>query len=589
MKTKLSLLRVLPLLVAGCSLPLEDQDVPYKNACSSASDCAGSAACVGTSQGNVCAATTADLGQVFLEVRSSDVAGASTSFLFAESLVLESSNEPSGVVRQVDLALPQLVTVKGSLPAIPGTPAECMKVHPATQTTSIPVKIELRSKTLLPGVTNQLSAFSEVVDDAHVFELDVPPGVYDVYIAPQEQPDLPGCVTAPPRFFPNGLEVTGEFGTINYQPRDESPISLSGTITVPVDQPLTGWLLEVVDPVYGRAISPTVVLGEPVDAKVAIPITPYSYTSGALLRLRAPAMDGMEPKGDLTVHWLLETVLDQQNKVDLYLRDLDASPVALTATVVGPTGPVAGASVTIQSKALTGSTNQNAIYRLVTSSSATGAISVSLLPGTYAVSVVPNTSTMGTFFGDWNVTASGGGNGIGFVLSDQPILQATVLTASGEPAVGAPAVATPSETSSSTYFSQAFQELALTPRQFTGTVNGAAKLALAVDPGTIDFSVQVNAASGFPWVVRPRVVVQEWTEEKKDLDLSELRIPYPVVVEGSVRSASGASSLATVRAWVAAGPANSEAAGALVQIGSTVANESGSFFLPLPPTVTQIE
>ncbi len=571
----------LALLGVGCSLPLEDQTLPYQNSCSATADCGAGAACVTTPEGGVCAATETDLGRVFIEVRSGDVSGSTTSFLFTDALVLDAPSA-TGIVRELDLELPALVTVKGSFPALPGTLESC-RLMTTEGITSVPVKIELRSTSVLPGIQNKLSALSEIVGDEHLFELDVPPGVYDVYIAPRDQEDKPECVAAPPRFFPSGLEVTTEYGFINYRPREEPPSELSGTIQVSSPDAVVGWELEVVDPVLGKPLSPTVELGEAVGGVVPIPLTPYSYTAQALLRLRSPS-------GDLTAHWVLETV-NNGGVVGLLLSDLQTGPLHRTATVVGPEGPVAGATVTIQSRELTGTPSETANYRLVTESDPSGVIAVDLPPGTYLVSVVPTSTSLGTFLGEWKVTAeNNGGNGIGFELPLQPLLKGSVQTAGGEPAVGAPVVATPSQTSMSTYFKQALEELSLAPRQFNGSVTNAGGIELFVDPGTIDFSVQLDSTSGYPWIVRPRLVVQEWTDQTQGLDLGQLRVSYPVLVRGTVRSASGPSSLATVRAWVDAGSAaEAEKSGALVQIGETIADESGQFFLPLPPTVTQIQ
>ncbi len=555
---------------AACSLPLRDNDLPYTNACSAAADCPG-ASCVATEIGNVCVARETDLGPVFLEVRASDVSGSTTSFLFTDSLILQESH-PDGVVRRgVSLDLPQLVKVRGSYPALEGVPAECKDV--ATET--VPVKVELRSTSLLPGVENQLTAISKPTEDGHVFQVPAPPGTYDVYLSPQAPP---GCDAPPPaRIFPKGLVVPNDVGEVNFAPESETPQYFSGEMTVPANYPLTGWFLEVVDPRYGKTLSQPYALEAPDGPSVDIPPIAYSYTADALLRLRSP-------EGDFAVHWLLSTVVDTAGHVSLYLNELKV-PVALTGTVVGPGGSVPGASVTIQSKKLDGITN-NATLRVTTKSDAAGGITVSLIPGTYLVTVVPASTGIGTHFGEWTVTEDGGGNAKGFELPVQPVLRANVLTAAGDLAAGAPVVATPSQLAQSSYFSQVLENLVPVPRQLTGSVDASGLLSLSVDPGNLDVAVEVDAQSGFPWVVRPRLVVSELTPST---DIGELRIPFPVVVEGTVSSLSGSSSLASVRAWVPASPVDGTLEGVpLVRIGATVADESGRFFLPLPPTVTQI-
>jgi hypothetical protein len=569
------------LLVSGCSLPLESETLPFENSCAETAECGAGAACVSAAGRKVCAATKTDLGPVYLEVQATNVSGSSTSFLFTGLLELQGEH-PGGVLVAADLQLPSLVEVTGSYEALPGTPESCMAPQGGGVGT-VPVKVELRARTPLPGVENRLSAISALVAGVHTFQVDAPPGTYDVYVTPQEQPD---CETPPPRFFPAGLVVPSDVGKIKFAPRAEEPRTVTGTITVPQDQPLVGWQLDVIDPAYGKVVSDSITLGEPVDATVAFPPIPYSYTDDALIRLR-------DPDGDLEVHWLLESVdFYGTGEVQLYLGDLEAVPLEMTGTVVGPgkTGPIAGASVTIQSKQLTGSANQNATYKLVTQSGDTGGITVKLVPGTYLVSVVPPTPGMGTFFGEWEITPTGGGNGKGFELPLQPVLEGAVSTAGGEAVANAAVLVSPSQTVSSTYFSRIFEPLTPLPRQLTGTLGDTGGLQLAVDPGTLDFSIQTDAESGFPWLVRPRLVVQG-ADQTPSLDLGEVKVPYPVVVVGSVQSATGKKTpSALIRAWIPSGAGDVNAADApLVLIGSTIADEDGSFFLPLPPTVTKSE
>ncbi|NUO52944.1 MAG: hypothetical protein HOV80_29205 [Polyangiaceae bacterium] len=583
----------LGLSLAGCSLPLEDSVVPYENACTESSDCGANAACVATAKGNVCAAKSADLGPVYLEVRTSNASDSAPSFLFTDVLSFDGTASDLGVVVDVDLQLPHLVEVTGSYEAPPGTSASCMSPPPqGSSVGTIPVKVELRAITPLPGVKSQIAMLSKLVDDQHVFEADVPPGSYDVYIEPKEQD---GCTTtAPPRYFPAGLVVPTDVAKITFAPRAEVLEWVVAEIEVPEDQSLDGWHLDVVEPAYGRPISNQVVLGEPNGAIITTDPITYNYTKDALLRLQKPkpasAGATAESEGELTVHWVLKSLDFANGNVQLFLRDLDAMPFDVTATAIGPgnTGPVAGAKVTIQSKKLTGSANQNASYKFVTETNENGLIEASLIEGTYYVSIVPSVPGVGMYFGEWDVNELGGGNGKGFELSPQPVLQANVVTAGGDPTSGAPVLAAPSLSASQTYFDQFFGPFAPLPRQATGAVNQAGNLSMAVDVGTLDFSVQINSDTGFPWYVRPRLGVQDAVAAPKQ-DLGDIKVAYPAVVIGSVHSLSGSSALALIRAWVPAGePTGDDALSApLVQIGSTIADEAGNFVLPLPPSVTK--
>jgi hypothetical protein len=586
--------------VVGCSLPLEDASVPYENTCTDASDCGSSAACVSTPKGNVCAAKSADLGQVYLEVRAADASDSAPSYLFTDVLTVDPQSTALGVV-PVDLQLPHLVEVTGSYEAPPNTPAECMSTPPSGATVgTIPVKVELRATTPLPGVKSQISVVSKLVDDHHAFEADVPPGSYDVYIEPKEQPcstcENGMCPTVPARFFPAGLVVPTDVAKITFAPRQMPLESVVAKIEVPTDQSLAGWHLDVVEPAYGRPISNQIVLGEPVGEFITTLPLEYNYTADALLRLQKPknasAGQSSAQEGELTVHWVLKSLDFANGEVQLYLRDFDAKPIAVTGTVIGPgnVGFVEGAKVTIQSKKLKGSANQNTSYRFVTESKTNGLIEASLVEGTYYVSVAPSVPGVGMYFGEWDVNAEGGGNGKGFELPSQPVLQADVLTAAGEPVAGAPVVVSPSLAANQSYLDQFLGPFTPLPRQAIGAVNAVGRLSMAVDVGTLDFSVQIDSETGFPWYVRPRLGVQDAVTAPSQ-DLGDIKVAYPAVVVGSVRSLSGSTALALIRAWVPAGEPTSDdpMSAPLVQIGSTIADDAGNFVLPLPPTVTKSE
>ncbi len=559
------------LALAGCALPFENADVLFQNTCSASADCGAGAACVEVEAGgSVCVARATDLGPVYLEVRTSHVSGSSTSYLFQDKLVLQGS-ESGGIVRQVGLTLPPLARLGGSYVGMGGPCAELDG--------SIPVRVELRTSQAAPGFENQVTVSSKQEGGSHRFEVDVPPGTYDVYVVPSSEA---GCEGPPPRMFPGGLVVPEGVKAVEFAPRDEEVQELHGTIQVPQDETLEGWILEVVEPTYGKPVSKSFELSILSGADIVIPPDQgieYHYTQNALIRLR-------DPEGDLTVHWLLEVEASGTGEIQLNLRSLVATPEALSATVVDASGPVAGATVTIQSDTLTGSANQNATYRLVTETDAQGVLQVSLVPGTYAVSVVPATPGVGTYFGTWTVTENAGGNGKGFEIPVQPVVRATVLTAGGQPAALAPVVVTPSLQGPSTYFHGVLEVPVPRPREFTGSLDASGRLVLPVDAGKVDLSVQVAPETWFPWVVLPRLVVQP-AAQTPTLDLGGPVVPYPVLVRGTVASATSLGAPAVVRAWV---PASSESGTAsLVQVGATVTDEGGAFVLPLPPTVTSAQ
>ncbi|HTJ84031.1 MAG TPA: Ig-like domain-containing protein, partial [Polyangiaceae bacterium] len=534
--------------------------------------------------GKVCGSKHAELGAVILEVRSTTLGG-TASFVFPDALTL-SGDIAGGRVPEVDLEVPPTASFTGRTFAEVDTPAAC-----AAADGSVPATVELRDSTSLSSYSTFSTELSgQTVAEpgspiaAHRFAIDAPPGVYDVYIAPQAMAE--GCTPPPPRLY-KGVEVPADVSTVEFTAPDDSPLRLGGTLVVPPDVSLDGWFLEIVDPKYGKIISESAPLATPTAGEDTVPIIGadgapegirYYFTEQALLRLR-------DADGSLSVHWALGALdFDGDGIVKLDLRDLVATPMPLAATIIDADGNfVPGAHVTLRSVTLTGDANNNAVYRATADTDASGQIEVRLVPGTYAVTIVPSVPGAATFYGDWVVTKDGG-NGKGFQLAAQPQLGGTVHNPLGGILSDAPVVVTPALEGSTDYFTLALGEPAAVTRELSSSLDATGSFAMPVDPGNVDVSVRLPADAGFPWIVVPRTQVLP-SEQEPVHDLGTLEVPTPVVVRGAVTSPTGAISLGVVRAWLAVDPTLG-ASGPLVQIGEVVTDDAGQFFLPLPPSIT---
>ncbi len=106
----------------------------------------------------------------------------------------------------------------------------------------------------------------------------------------------------------------------------------------------------------------------------------------------------------------------------------------------------------------------------------------------------------------------------------------------------------------------------------------------ALDPGVYDLVVRSPEASGYPWIVRPRLEVPA----QRELDLGVMNATAPVVFVGEVTDPSGAPvPRATVRArgLVTASDPKKPALGAVL-VGETRADDAGRYRLVVPSALT---
>jgi hypothetical protein len=568
--------------LAACSVPFDEQPTNLYNRCTTDDDCPVGV-CLPTSSGAMCASTQADLGDVLLEVRSpSGLAGATSSFVFEDAARLLGSY-PDGALLELALEVPPLVVLSGSMRA-PGGPIDGCTADDG----SLPVRVEARARSGYVGIEGSVyTVTSTPIAGSHRFALEVPIGTYDLHLSPLPPAEDCGELLLPPRLVTDVVVPAG-VAKVELEPPSEPPSTLGGSLLVPSDGSVEGWMLEIVDPRYGLPLSRPLVLGTPATAAETLPIAEagasalqYTFTQSAVLRLRSA-------DGALAVHWSLAALdLDGDGEVELDLRDLIANPKSLVATVLDPSGaPISAATVTVQSLALTGDVNQNASFRVLAESDADGQLSVQLVPGTYAVSLVPASGDAATLVTEWIITESTQCCGKTFQLPKRSRLGGEVLGLDGAGLADATVFASPSLQEPVSYFSAALQPPPLLPRPTSTLADGSGRFELSVDPGMLDLSVRSDASTGYPWLVVPRVLVQG-EGAQPSVELGRLGLLPPAVLQGRVSSAGVEVPRATVRAWLpVATPSQEGAVVPLVQIGETTADELGRFLLPVPPRIT---
>lgn len=573
--------RLLPLLtfvLVGCSLTNAPEVDPKTNECSADTDCGDGATCVlAASKNRVCASKSSELGSVILEVQLTG--GTQASYLFLDTFSFDGTSD-TGQAKSVDITLPAPVSVTGAIHA-PQVDTKCRAGD-----TSVPANVTFHRRSHGGPLRYEVAAIGtsaiEGLDTA-AYSLSVPPGAYDVYFEPKI---IPGCEATPPAPPQLMTDVRVEGESLVIEPPEEALASLTGTVLVPAAASLEGWVLEIVDPVYGHVISDRLMLLGAEQGQITIGDNELRYHAIAnpLLRLR-------DPEGDLSVHWVLAALdLDLDDHIEIDLGDLVAEPMPIQATIIDANGAlVPSGNVVIQSLALTGSANQNASFRVSTTSDENGVITVNLVPGTYVVTIVPETTGAAPYIGTWEITDDAGGSGRGFELATQPVIRGVVQDSSGDVLAAAPVFVSPVRAVQNDYFSQVLSKpdpalqssWPTRPQAVSSTPDGS--FELAVDPGRVNLLVQMPPDTGYPWFVLPSVLVGT-AEDKPIVDLDALTIRYPVLAQGRITNALGVVPFAAVRAWVQ--PRDGDTLGPLVQIGATTTDEAGVFVLPLPPSIT---
>lgn len=592
------------LFFVGCAIPLADTASLVTNRCESSSDCTDGV-CYALPTGSTCVATRGDLAGVIVEVRPTPGAGygAGASHLFRlEDLgVLLAGSAPGGYVVPVDLPLPPLVDIASGRVTVSEDfkPSPCLALDG-----SIPVRVELRPVTHFVGLTlpslEAATAPYTAEGEGYAFDLAAPPGTYDVYVEPipfdtlaeQEQA---GC-TPPPPLFLGGQTITHDVAVVLEMP---SPSHFTGRLVVPAEIDVEGWTLDMVEPDSGKLVSSQHVFAPPTPAEP--PDDPASFfapfdvyyhwvdaTTSPIVRLRPPE-GTVAPR----VYWdFASAAIFGDKDVPLTLSNLDLTPKHVQATVLDEDKQPTVATVTIQSKGLSGGASANASYTVTTETGPDGQFEADLLLGDYRILARPKIDpTKALAIAEWTVKKDDLCCGRVVTVSSKAQLRGRVAAPSGTPLPDAAVVAEPPLPRPASFLDQVLGLAPVLPDKATSFPDASGAFTLGVDPDpsaadvAVDFFVRPPVGGGYPWLVRPRVKV-----DGGGTDLGALTVPYPTVVTGRILDPEGHTvGPAVVRAFLTLPDSSNSGSltGSVIPIAEAEADAAGVYVLALPPSVAE--
>lgn len=569
------------LLLLGCSVndlnASSSGPPPARNRCSSNDECGG-----GLCRQGACVAAQGEFENVLFEVTPPASSGKGLSGIH----FLKTMQLPTQGSTALDLALDLVSTVSGTVTPDSGTPssdAQCsytLTFTPAEQVLGLAA-----------------TSYTATTDGSNAFSLDMPAGDYSLYIQPS--PVKGGICKVPPILM---LHQQIQAGDVMLPILMPPPEHLQVDVLWPKNQPaLTGWTIDVVDPITLDVLSVPITLGSSQLAAVCSnagdicyePQLEFSTVMGSNSTVGHELVRLSPPAGTVAPTVLMDrSALQVLTKDTVVVDQLTSLPPVVTLqgrVEVGTSSAAARASVTLaatQIQGLPSGTLASFVRTLETSS--TGAFQAQVLPGTYNVQAVPDASDLAISTASWQVGASPStqaGKVIGLAHAAQ--LTGSVSTPGGDPLVGASVVATASPAATNSAMtvgalSAALGETSPPPRAASELIGSSGLFNLNVDPGVFDLSVQPPDGTGFAWLVRPSVQVGTATE-----DMQHMTAPLPVVYSGTVTVDRVRVPGALVRAYIYLDKSQGyvpglDQAASMLQIAETRATDNGTFKLLLP-------
>lgn len=476
-----------------------------------------------------------------------------------------------------------------------------------TAATAVPVVLTLTQTNPQPGAQAVFTVRS--AGQGQTRKLVVPPGAYEVRLEPESAADLakypPIVLRDDAKKLPLALTLTAgpQLLVIGYGGTFRSfEVSLVDEKGVPVTSPALAYDLSVVDSVTGHLVSTRVSTcttpGAPLASKVTLTLAPELDGEHRVLRLEPARVACTAATGSAlpTYEYDLAALdVEGRGKADLTLPSL--KPVVATADVYAVGAP----SQTLASRVIFRSTSLVVPdgVRVGTASfvargeTDAGRLTLALLPGTYTADVVPSPlfnerarafSTCTTCPvpsqdpaskpGDkTKVFSVEAGTNVVFELARRGRLRAR--------AVGFDSALFPL----GTFEAAAVGAASALPRTQLGSlVLATDRTTLDVwnvdgdlDTGVYDLVVRVPEASGYPWLVVPRLSVSGAT------DAGVLTMAAPVVMTGTLVDPAFASiGRATIRARATVVDRTTRLPVGSVIVGETHTLEDGSYRLVLP-------
>jgi hypothetical protein len=614
------------LLALACSVRTIEEATPdiVRNQCDSKKDCKA-----GSCSGGMCVANKAGLSKLLLEVTPPATSGAE----YASVRYLKALDVPQASGK-LDLDFGKVATVSGTISAQRASNQEgCVFKFQSSGTVpstleladsdgvakGVPGSLTFTSTERLPGlpvVPYSVETHAPETGPGHEYALRMPPGEYDVYVAPwskQEQPD--SCAVAPQIL--RGKTVLD--GTVDLSVQLPPPEHLSIRILGPKDlSSLEGWRIDMIDPNSALVLSTSSVLGgkpatvsddlrqlvyetdlyfSPVWDAAKQPEPGFVGVGDELVRLRPP--EGVVGPSLFAERASLE--LFESSQAVIEVDDL-SEPVRVEGQVLlaNADEPVA-AHLVFAAKELVAS-NAGYLTSFITETDVgeDGLVAVDLLPGTYSVRAVPEApacclSPNPTDDCDCPVPTE-----VEWVVSAEPHQFGKTLKLSPGARVSAeikpPLVGATASATSVPVTTRALDDLltgaSATPGVFTTDTDSDGQLRLTLPSGQdFVFTVKPPDGSGYPWLVRQVLTKSDSGDtDPTSVNLKAIIQPLPVVYQGKVRVpiSDGLVEVpnALIRAYAyqsADGPVDSSAeAQFVVQVAETRADDKGWFDLLVP-------
>ena len=632
---------VVALLALACSVRTVQEATPsiVRNQCDSNKDCRD-----GTCSGGMCVASKASLRTLLFEVIPPATSGAT----YASVRYLEASDVPEASGK-LDLDFGSVATVSGTISArrasnqgdcgfefqSGGTVPSTLELTDSDGVAQgVPGSLTFTSTERLPGLpVVPYSVETRATGDkepGHDFEVRMPPGEYDVYVAPWnsgEQTDA--CAVAPQIL--RGKSVLD--GDVDFSVQLPPPQHLSIEILGPRDlSSLEGWRVDMIDPSSALVLSTSSVLGGPAtisdsDRQLVYVAELYYSPVWDAAKQPEPGFVGMghelvrlrPPQGAVGPSLFAERAsleLFEAGRAVIEMDDL-SQPVHVEGQVLlaNVDDPVAAHLVFAAKELVATNAGYLTSFIVETDVGEDGLIAVDLLPGTYSVGAVPEAPACCLSpnpTGDchcpvptqveWVVSTEPHQFGKTLKLSPGASVRAEIK----QPVGGCALVGATASATSVPVTARALDDLltgaSATPGVFTTDTDSEGQLRLILPSGAdFVFTVKPPDGSDYPWLVRP-VLTTTYSRntEPVPVDLKEITQPLPVAYRGKVRVPTKLESdpdglvevpNALIRAYGYQGPDgpvdSSGEAEFVVQVAETRADDTGRFELLVPSSFSE--
>jgi hypothetical protein len=577
--------------LAGCGLPLADEQDTLTNTCESDDQCGSGSVCL--EEAGYCVSTTADLSGALiqLDLPSGASYGQGTSHLIdpaAAGVALSGTASNGYIATSFDIEPPQLAEVTThmavDLSAFPGCDQAEMEVQldPVGNPSGIPLT------TYNTGADNPLLAVEggRLLMDAPV--LNVPAGMYDIYVRPVPT-DEPGGCALPPTILQDHLV---EAGQLEVSIDGGEPANVSGLVQ---GYDVTGWTIDIVENRRGRIISTQHQLDE--SGAFTLKFWPQGMNEqqlDAVVRLEPP--DTASQDGIPSAFYKLDALdIFGTGEVVLDLSELAA------AEVVSIDGQVAAASngkllpseLVIRSKELLGGAlGGTASFKTSVQTDGDGAFTVKLLPGSYDVIAVPADEDYAVTRDELTILSGSDQGGKTIELERKQTLFGTAYAAQGGKAYGIPVLLSPTSPETVSFLENELGDgaaVSIGASAVTGSNANEGQFAVELDPGDYNLTLQPSPESNLPWAVISRLNIS--AVEGQSVPNLDVTISNPVVLQGRVRDPSGAPIPdALIRVWLAPDNGNADESDnsepSALQIAETTSDSSGRYELLLPASIT---